>query len=333
MRSLKAAFLFLLISISFNFELISQQVEDLGYFGDIVNFHFIDSSSVAIVSNNFENHVSVYSLNTKTITRQYIPVGRGPGEALSIESSAYSENKLYLKEANGQITTIDLLTHEISEKFALSFQSNFMTTDADNLVLGSKFIVNPNYIDRYSEPIKVGHILDKETLAIKNTILFDLKKLKLSSIRNINQIESFLINAFIQPVSTSEYFLTFEGFNKIFVIDSTSVVNELKITLPNIFPLSVVKHASYGHGVKSPASFSNFFMYNVSSEANIAFSYGNKIQSIPYGYAVYQPHLKNFSYNYIEFDPEIIDGTYSFKKYKNLILGYEKGFGNLYKFN
>jgi len=334
----KLWFLLLFSFLPFFSEIKSQQVEDLGYFGEIVDFHFMDSSTIAIVSNNFENHVSIFSLDTKKIIRQYIPKGRGPEEALSVESSALFEKMLYLKEPNGQITTIDLISHSIEEKFALPAQGNFMTVTKEILAFGSQFIINPNMVERSKFFIPIGYILNRETLQIIDTVKFDLKKLEIDGIRNVNHIENLFIKTYIQPVSSSEYFLAFEGDNRVFLINPTlsgsnSIIKEFKIDLPNIIQLKVIKNDAYGYGLRYPASLTNFFTYDTTSGKKIAFSYGNQLQKIPLGYAVYQSKNESFIYKNIKMNQEILNGTYSFKKKNDLILGYIDYFGNLFKFN
>jgi len=333
MKKFRFILLLLFVFAISNQKLNSQHLTDLGYFGEIIDLHFLDDSTVIIVSNNFEKHVTIFSLATDKIIHQYIPEGRGPNEALSIESSALFRNKLYLKESNGQITTIDLKNDTITEKFVLPAQSNFMTINKENLVLGSKFIINPNMIKRLDLKLPIGYIIGKDKLQIQDTIKLDLKSLNLNTISDIRHIDNIFIKTYIAKISATDYLVALEGINRIFRINpslpnSDIILKEYEIDLPNIFSLQVIKNETYGYGVKIPSTLTNFFNFVEDNESKVAFSFGNSLQNIPYGYAVYSPELDDFIYNNLSISD--LEGTFQFKKHGEILGGFEHSFSNLF---
>lgn len=170
----------------------------------------------------------IYNAKDRKIEMDLIRSGRGPFELEFLGGMAFNKQtkKLYAVDIqSGRILCFDEQGKGIKEK-------NLKITYAKNLdAFREELILTPGTLVSKRTPNKnkysLAYLLDSNTLEVSGTLFFDLDELNLDQIQDIEKVDSFDLRPLVvSSFKNGLYLVVFESFNKIFLINKNSEIED-----------------------------------------------------------------------------------------------------------
>ena len=259
-------FIFKYVLVIFVFSVCSLDMIQAQYSNDnhkiyFDNFEILTNGNFLITQESGEVLAQIYNAKEKRVVFDLVRSGKGPFELENMGGVAFNrqtENIYVIDLKNGRIICFDDIGRPLREK-SLKFHHPYIRKiDAfrEDLILTPGIFI----IDKISKKYPIAYLLDPDKLEISDTLFFDLNRLKLNKIKDFDKVKYFEIKPLvISSFSKDLYLVAFEDFNKIFLINRESeLMDEIEIEVNNVETPIVVKHPSFGYGIKTFALFNDY---------------------------------------------------------------------------
>lgn len=224
----------------------------------------------------------IYNAKDRKIEMDLIRSGRGPFELEFLGGMAFNKQtkKLYAVDIqSGRILCFDEQGKGIKEK-------NLKITYAKNLdAFREELILTPGTLVSKRTPNKnkysLAYLLDSNTLEVSGTLFFDLDELNLDQIQDIEKVDSFDLRPLVvSSFKNGLYLVVFESFNKIFLINKNSEIEDrIELNVNNIKTPKIVRSPSFGYGQRAYPVLNDY----VRKGESIYFSFGQVSENTRHG--------------------------------------------------
>jgi len=257
------------------------QIKDTDF--PVSSFSFISDSTVLLLADlSGQEKAAIYDLDTEKVIKRFLKDGRGPGEINVLGAHAIDRvNKnIFVSDLNsGKLLQFDENGSLRKEKtFSLQFLKTMSHTNS-LLILSPALLISPLELgSSIKKPI--GYLVDEKTLEIADTLFFNISKLSLDQIPQIDKVRFIDIHPKVVKLQKDRFLVAFENINSVFLIDSNSnLLSQKTINIPNYEPIEVVSHPQYGFGLRRRAVFNDFSVF----KNTVFLTYGDSHFNMPFG--------------------------------------------------
>lgn len=237
------------------FEPVIAQVEfnELNYH-PFINVEQVQNKSYAFIQNNADYHFSLVDLNARTVKKRMVRKGKGPGEAVEVQSAVYDaeSDHTFIHKKNGQLLRLNLDGSVSKEIVFLRFKSNRMDIYEEHIVMSLRRVITPGFYS-FKDKYEIGLVVDKKSLNVIDTLTVGFQEIGIDLEKIVRKSRVFEMKCHVVQQSQDQHVAVIEGVNAIFKFQNYRVSRRLDLGLFEQAKIENIKDPQYGIGVRIPA--------------------------------------------------------------------------------